>query len=584
MSDILRTWSQLLTVEETQVWNEISCRDLTRDILTPGSGLRTTKSIIDREIRQFRQIDEGRKSEMLKALQQLPELTVDNNPDDPTDIPEAVTHPLSGDELPAVSNLNPGFISNYCDPLSNNQVEKPIIQTVKSDIDYLILKNNCARQYYRIRDQNNNRMKLQKVLDTNSKLLFQYMLLLKSKCTLGGQLSSAFKKLMKCKKINFRMIKKICFFLCKYKLIDPSWLNKPVHTLIANSVDLGLMISAYINGKTVCCILDTGSTYSLIPHKIWKTLKVNPNLLDSSITYNINSASHKVTDAVLGRISLAFQIVNSNGEKQSIFQTCLILREHLDLQYILLGNDFLTANSVKILYLPTSKAVSINDQNVEMIQSSSSQMVDIFSATLKKFSNQCKNVTRNLSIENLSDDPVLSHEEILPEPPPDILSSKTTYSNHVYDEDSRTDIQQFFNLCPEDDQGEIAINTFLSECKSAKYNYFNQSFVSYSAYDPNLDEMVKRDFEKKSIIPDEGIPCPKPNISHLSQEHQERMNRIINRHDKLFSRSKHHLGKFKGFQAVAHIDKDSKIKCKQPPRNRILPKSCKRPVSTNQSG
>ena len=79
MSDILRTWSQLLTVEETQVWNEISRRDLTRDILTPGSGLRTTKSIIDREIRQFRQIDAGKKSEMLKALQQLPELPLDNN-------------------------------------------------------------------------------------------------------------------------------------------------------------------------------------------------------------------------------------------------------------------------------------------------------------------------------------------------------------------------------------------------------------------------------------------------------------------------------------------------------------------------
>ena len=97
-----------------------------------------------------------------------------------------------------------------------------------------------------------------------------------------------------------------------------------------------------------------------------------------------------------------------------------------------------------------------------------------------------------------------------------------------------------------------------------------------SAHDPNLDEMLKHDFEKKSIIPDEGSPCPKPNISHLSPALQERMNKIISRHDKLFSRSKHHLGKFKGFQAVAHIDTKSKINCKQPPRNRILPKSCKR--------
>ena len=92
--------------------------------------------IIDREIRQFRQIDAGKKSEMLKALQQLPELPLDNDPQ-PIDIPEATPNPLSGNELPAVSNLDPGFISNYCDHLINIQVEKPIIQTIKSDIDYL---------------------------------------------------------------------------------------------------------------------------------------------------------------------------------------------------------------------------------------------------------------------------------------------------------------------------------------------------------------------------------------------------------------------------------------------------------------
>ena len=108
-------------------------------------------------------------------------------------------------------------------------------------------------------------------------------------------------------------------------MIDHCWLLKPIETLVANSIDLGLMISATIDGQTVCCILDTGSTYLLMTHKIWKLLKINPSLLDCSITYNINSASHKVTDAVLGRIPLSFQIVNSNGEIQSIFQNCLVL-------------------------------------------------------------------------------------------------------------------------------------------------------------------------------------------------------------------------------------------------------------------
>ena len=179
------------------------------------------------------------------------------------------------------------------------------------------------------------------------------------------------------------------------------------------------------------------------------------------------------------------------------------------------------------------------------------------SAVAAFFSNKCKNVTRNPSAKILSDVPAHSLPETLSEIQPDFPQndSQMTSSDYLYDEDSRTDTEQFFNLCPRDDQGNIAINTFMAECKSAKYNYFNQSFVSYSAYDPNLDEMVKQDFEKKSIIPDEGIPCPKPSISHLSPALQDRMNKIISRHDKLFSRSKHHLGKFNGFQAIAHIDK-----------------------------
>ena len=141
---------------------------------------------------------------------------------------------------------------------------------------------------------------------------------------------------------------------------------KPAEDLVANAVDLGLLISAKINGQTICCILDTGSTFSLVPHKIWKSLKINPMLLDCSVTYNINSASHRVSDAVIGCITLPFQVTNSNGEVQFIMQDSLILREHLDLQYIFLGNDFMKANSVSIQYTPDSKSVLINDQKVEM--------------------------------------------------------------------------------------------------------------------------------------------------------------------------------------------------------------------------
>ena len=53
------------------------------------------------------------------------------------------------------------------------------------------------------------------------------------------------------------------------------------------------------------------------------------------------------------------------------------------------------------------------------------------------------------------------------------------------------------------------------------------------------------------------------------------MQKVLDQYPNLFSRSKHHLGAFRGFQAVVEIDKTSKLHCRQAPRNRILPASCK---------
>ena len=80
---------------------------------------------------------------------------------------------------------------------------------------------------------------------------------------------------------------------------------------------------------------------------------MNRKKLDSSVQYNINSASHVNKDAVLGRIYLQVSVRNFKGVEQSITQNCLILRPHLDLHLVLLGNDFLKSNSVSITYSST---------------------------------------------------------------------------------------------------------------------------------------------------------------------------------------------------------------------------------------
>ena len=179
--------------------------------------------------------------------------------------------------------------------------------------------------------------------------------------------------------------------LSKFRIIDPIWLEKTVRTIEANNVDLGLMINASINSRTVCCILDTGSTFTLIPFKIFKLLNLNPTLLDSSVTYNINSVSHRVSDAVLGKMPFNVQITNTNGEIQSINQECLVSRDTLDLQYVLLGNDFLTTNSVTIYFMKDSKYVTINHYSVEMAQPNvQSNLVSFFSTKVTKISHKCR--------------------------------------------------------------------------------------------------------------------------------------------------------------------------------------------------
>ena len=87
-------------------------------------------------------------------------------------------------------------------------------------------------------------------------MLLLFVILLRVTCPLSRRFSSAFEKLLKSKRISMRMIKQICVLLRKQSLVDANWLLKPIETLVANSVDLGLLIATTINGQTVCCILN----------------------------------------------------------------------------------------------------------------------------------------------------------------------------------------------------------------------------------------------------------------------------------------------------------------------------------------
>ena len=129
MSDILRIWSQVLTPSELELSNQIAEPDLSRDI-SLKSGLRTPKSIIDKEIRAFHDISDSQKEKMVKTLAQLPDIK--SSESDPQARPSEVSNLLTFSEqaLVTLSHLDRQFLSHYASQahdLSSSQAWDPTI-------------------------------------------------------------------------------------------------------------------------------------------------------------------------------------------------------------------------------------------------------------------------------------------------------------------------------------------------------------------------------------------------------------------------------------------------------------------------
>ena len=108
--------------------------------------------------------------------------------------------------------------------------------------------------------------------------------------------------------MSAKLLKKVCLVLLKKDLIEKSWTVKPSVDIPVNLANSGPMMSILVNNYPTTCILDTGSTFTLVPFQLWKKMKINPNKLNTSVHFNINSASHSNKNAVLGQIVLDLAI------------------------------------------------------------------------------------------------------------------------------------------------------------------------------------------------------------------------------------------------------------------------------------
>ena len=139
-------------------------------------------------------------------------------------------------------------------------------------------------------------MKLNHILRKNRLLLCKYLYILHDRFSLSKRLSSVYKKLAKLNKLSSRLIKKVCSALLTRKLIEKAWLSKPSLDVLVNLANSGPMLNICVHNLLTTCVLDTGSTYTLVPFHIWQKFKINSNQLNTSVQFNINSASHQNKD------------------------------------------------------------------------------------------------------------------------------------------------------------------------------------------------------------------------------------------------------------------------------------------------
>ena len=187
-------------------------------------------------------------------------------------------------------------------------------------------------------------------------------------------------------------------------------------------------------------------------------------MLDTSVLYNIKSALHRNLDAVLGSVTLKLEITVQHGKDQLIEQKCLVLRPALKLDIILLGNDFLHQNAVKMSYnKDNTKKYEINDIPVVLLtEPIDANLMTWFPDSFLAIT-ELEQFTSSLDLNGIFSRPLLHAQKVLKENPLKTMNEVKT--------ENQKRIQEFFHLKPTQID-DLKINAFLNNCKTAKTKYF----------------------------------------------------------------------------------------------------------------
>ena len=538
MEDINRIMLLCLTEEELELWSEIAERDLSHRITLTG-GIRTPKQIVTDEIKQWR------KKKQKVLLDQLPP---------PTPMSQTTAIPVQppAEEISDIDTMNPADLPFVPDPVGQQVQEchanSTTIKSAKTadhkpgesgnyDERWSRAKTELAKLHAR------HNLPLSKLLRKNRTILSELILILHSK--LQDRRTRRFLRYVHTdkNKLSCRQINKIAKLLIVTEIL-PQYLSQPstknISVYLSNS---GPRIVANINGQDFNALLDSGSSFTLLPYEFWTKLGINEEKLDKSQKYNISSATHVCHDSVLGRVWLNLKVKNVDGSEQLIPQLFLVLNENMKLQIVLLGSDFLSFNRVNLKYSRNAlnPKVLINGQNILIEENKpnvQALFIDSFLASAVSGPNHLPDTHNHLPDTHNHLPDTHTHN---PQYTPHALTPDTAYDivalSADFDEATAPSQRQLSRLS-DDTIPYTELMLFAQENSTIKDQHFSNRIQANSAITGTEGQRIIEQLDKNDIIPEPAPPQPTANLQHLSQDLRTQYEQLIRDYNGLYATSK----------------------------------------------
>ena len=118
--------------------------------------------------------------------------------------------------------------------------------------------------------------------------------------------------------------------------------------------------------------------------------------------------------------------------------------------------------------------------------------------------------------------------------------------------------------------GSLDIPLALSELRESKFD----SSQDIEVYRVTEHDLFQHESDLSIIPTKDAIPFDQLDLDHLTPSTARHLKNTLKPYQSIFAKSKFDLGTFRGFEVDAQVIPKPGIRCRQTPRNKILPNNC----------